>query len=146
MSRLLRGVAFWGLLLSLLAPVWAQDEEVRLSSKQGRVLRSIRERFEGRRQDVQLKLQSRRLELARLLREDSTEKEVLRQKLDEILDLERQRQQLFLDEIFEARGKLTPAQWGPFRRRVLRHLLQEGGGRRVRAQQSPRPGSGPSSP
>lgn len=135
-----------GLLTVLALPAWTQDEPVQLSPKQGRVLRGIRERYDGRRQDLQLKLQGRRLELARLLREDATEKATLQAKLDEILDLERQRQQLFLDEIFEARGQLTPAQWGPFRRRVLRHLLQDGGQRRLRGRQSPRPGSGPSSP
>lgn len=105
---------------------WAQPvERERMTPKQLRALRVIRDRHEGKRQDLQIRLQGKRLELAKLIRDDAVEKSQVQAKLDEILNLERQRQQVFLDEIFEAKGQLSPAQWGPFRQRVLRNLLQE---------------------
>lgn len=107
----------------LAIPVLAERDP--MTPKQLRALRQIRDRYEDQRQDLQLRLQSRRLELARLIREDQVEKESVQNKLDEILELERKRQQLFVDEIFEAKEQLTPSQWGPFRQRVLRHLLEE---------------------
>ncbi len=105
-----------------------------MTPKQLRALRVIRDRHEGKRQDLQIRLQGKRLELAKLIRDDDVEKSQVQAKLDEILSLERQRQQVFLDEIFEAKGQLSRAQWGPFRQRVLRNLLQE----RRRGGQLPR--------
>lgn len=102
-----------------------RPEDLNLTPQQSTALKAIRSRYEGRRQDLQLRLQGRRLELAKLLRQDDPEKAAVKAKLDEILALERERQQLFLDEIFEAKGELNAEQWGPFRQRVLRHLLQE---------------------
>lgn len=135
MQRLVAGL----LVLLLGVAVWAQPEagNARLTPAQRQALRGIRDRYEGRRQDVQLRLQTRRLELAQMLRQDGADKPVLKAKLDEILELEKQRQHLFLDEIFEAKTQLSAEQWGPFRQRVLRHLLEEregGGGRRRNRQ------------
>ena len=121
-------------LLLTLSPGWAQPEEreLGLTPAQARALRQIHFRYEGRQQDIQLKLQARRLELAQLLRGGDVEKATVSAKLDEILELERQRQHVFLDEIYEAKGQLNPEQWNRFRQRFLRHLLREGGGRRIR--------------
>lgn len=100
-----------------------------LSPAQARILRNIHFKYEGRQQDVQMRLQARRLELAQLLRGGDVDKSVVSAKLDEILELERQRQHIFLDEIYEAKGQLSPQQWSRFRQRFLRHLLQERRGR-----------------
>jgi uncharacterized membrane protein len=131
MRRLVAGL----LVLIVGVAAWAQPDagDARLSAAQRQALRGIRQRYEGRRQDVQLRLQTRRLELAQMLRQDGADKPALQNKLDEILELEKQRQHLFLDEIFEAKTQLSAEQWGPFRQRVLRHLLEDhrpGGGRR----------------
>lgn len=137
MHRLLAGLLV--LMVSLGAGAQPDVGNGRLTPAQRQALRGIHQRYEERRQDVQLRLQTRRLELAQLLRQDGADKPALKGKLDEILDLERQRQHLFLDEIFEAKTQMSPEQWGPFRQRVLRHLLedQRGGGGRRGMRQNP---------
>lgn len=120
----------------------AQDEDLdRLTPKQSRAMRSLRDRYEGRLQDLRMKLEGRKLALAQLLSQDDVDKASAKALMDEILDLERQRQQVFLDELFEAREHLRPRQWGAYRRRVLRGLLgegrQSGGGRLPRRESDP---------
>ncbi len=125
------------------SPLWGQpgdEPDMQLSPKQSRTLRTIRNRFEGRRQDLQMRLDGRKLELAQMLRQDGTEKESVKAKLDEIFELEKQRQLLIVDQIFECKSQLSPAQWGSYRRRVLGHLLE-----RRRGSQFPRRESDPSS-
>ncbi len=102
-----------------------EDEPLQLSQPQTRALRRIRARYEGRLQDVQMRLQGRRLELAQMIRSDSADKAIVKAKLDEIINLERERQTIFVDQLFDAKGQLSASQWGPFRQRVLRRLLQE---------------------
>ena len=102
-----------------------EDGPLRLSPRQSRALRQIRSRFEGQLQDLQMRLEGRRLELAQMVRSDGADKASVKAKLDEIINLERERQQIFVDQLFEAKGQLSAQQWGPFRQRVLRHLLQE---------------------
>jgi hypothetical protein len=130
-------------MLCLCLPLWAQEGEadLNLTPKQQRGLRVLRDRFDGKRQDLRVRLESKRVELAELLRQDNTEKTVLQAKLDEILALEGERQRLMLDEIFEAKGQLSGQQWSRFRRRVLSHLLERPSGQRL-----PRRGSGRTSP
>ena len=110
---------------SALAQALPEEESLQLSPPQARALKRIRSRFEGRLQDLQMQLEGRRLELAQMIRSDSADKASVKAKLDEIINLERERQQLFVDQLFEAKGQLSSAQWGPFRQRVLRRLLQE---------------------
>ena len=130
------------LVCSAVAQALPEEESLQLSPPQARALKRIRARFEGRLQDLQLQLQGRRLELAQMIRSDSAEKASVKAKLDEIINLERERQQIFVDQLFEAKGQLSSAQWGPFRQRVLRRLLQE---RRMGAQPQ-KLGSDPTSP
>lgn len=138
-------VAVIALLLAGSGMAWAEppdDEPLQLSQPQTRALRRIRSRYEGRLQDLQLRLQGRRLELAQMIRSDEAEKAAVKAKLDEIINLERERQQIFVDQLFESKGQLSASQWGPFRQRVLRRLLQE---RRMGGQPR-RPGSDQISP
>ena len=93
-------------------------------------LRALHDQFEGRRQDVVMRLSQRRLELAQLLRRDDVDKGTIKSKIAEILDLERQRQELFVDEFFEAKTQLNQKQFGLFRQKVLRSLI--GGNRAQR--------------
>lgn len=135
-----------GLLLACcwIGPVAAQPDDepgIQLNPKQRRALRAIRARYQGRLNDVQMKLEGRRLELAQLLRQDNVEKDAVKSKLDEILDLERERQQLNVDLIFESKSQLSPAQWGPFRRRLVGLFLE-----RRRGGQLPRRESDLTSP
>jgi hypothetical protein len=126
-----------------LARALPEEDGLQLTSGQAQALRRIRWRFEGRLQDVQMRLQGRRLELAQMIRSDNTDKATVKAKLDEIIELERERQQLFVDQLFEAKGQLSQAQWGPFRQRVLRHLLQSD---RRMGGRSQKLGSDPTSP
>lgn len=123
------------LLLTCTAAVAQPMGELRLTPNQTQGLRAIRDRFEARRQDLTLRLGQRRLELANMLRNDAGDKASVKSKLQEIMEIERERQDLFVDEYFEARQLLKPQQWNLYRRRVLRHLLNE---RNERGPQSPR--------
>lgn len=136
---------FLGLVLGCtgLAQALPEEDGLQLTSAQARNLRGIRARFEGRLQDVQMRLEGRRLELAQMIRSDNADKATVKAKLDDIINLERERQQLFVDQLFEAKGQLSQAQWGPFRQRVLRHLLQP---ERRMGGRSQRLGSDPTSP
>ena len=132
------------LILWCAVPLWAQPDQgggVDLTPHQKKALRAIQNRYRGRINDLQIRLESRRLELAQLLQQDDTEKEALQGKLAEILDLEKERQNLSLDQIFECKQQLTPAQWGPYRRRLLRFFLE-----RHKGGQFPKRGSNRSSP
>ena len=116
------------LILAVLLPVLAQTPEppatLDLSAEQKAALKSIRDRFEDQRQDLQVRLKSKRIELAQLLRQDDVEKAAVKTKLDEILQLEAERQTLFLNEMFEAKAQLKPTQWASYRRGIFRSLMK----------------------
>ena len=120
------------LILLLSGLVWAQPEtpaSLDLTPEQTATLKSIRDRFEERRQDVTVRLKTKRLELATLLRQDEVDKATVKAKLDEILQLEGERQTLFLNEMFEAKAQLKPGQWRTYRRQIFRSLMGEKRGR-----------------
>jgi len=140
-KMLVTGLCLLGLSLPLLAQP-DEDPEAGLSTKQIRALRAIRNRYQGRLQDLQMRLESRRLELAQILQQEEVEKAAVVSKLDEIMNLERERQHLAVEQIFECKGQLSAAQWGPYKRKVLGYILNQ----RRRGGQFPRRGSDLSSP
>lgn len=120
--------------LGLCLPVWAQPEmggdeqqnlvrQGGLRPQQRGQLRQLQQKFEGRSQDVLVRLSQRRVELAELLKRDDVDKATVKAKIHEILALEKQRQELMVDEYFEAKAKLPPQQFVNFRGRILRGLL-----------------------
>lgn len=125
------------ILILLLAslPVWAQPARPRggeppqggqvleLSPEQTATLKTIRDRYEDQRQSLMVRLKSRRVELADMLRQDEIDKATVKAKLDEILALEGERQTLFLNEMFEAKAQLKPGQWRAYRRQIFRSLM-----------------------
>ena len=125
-----RGILSFGLFACLSGSVLGQpaqpgsaDGQNNLTPNQKHSLSSVRDRYEARRQDIALRLQQRRLELANLLRRDDPVKPTIQAKLGEIMELERERQELFIDEIFDAKAQMKPAQWRAFRDRLLRPLV-----------------------
>ena len=119
---------------ALTGSVWAQPElgteqvAPSVGQTQGRKgdrqqLRNLHQKFEARRQEVLIRLSQRRVELAEMLRRDDSDKTTVKNKIHEILALERQRQELMVDEYFDAKNKLSPAQFETLRGRVLRGLL-----------------------
>jgi hypothetical protein len=105
------------------AQTGSADGQNNLTPNQKHSLTSVRDRYEARRQDIAMRLQQRRLELANLLRRDDPVKPTIQAKLGEIMELERERQELFIDEIFDAKAQMKPAQWRAFRDRLLRPLV-----------------------
>ena len=79
------------ILTVLLLPALAQPPESRepLDPAVQAVLKSVKEKFEDQRQDLQVRLKAKRLELATLLKQDNVEKAAVKAKLDEILVLDK---------------------------------------------------------
>ncbi|MBI3926201.1 MAG: periplasmic heavy metal sensor [Armatimonadetes bacterium] len=114
------------LLCLLLAPALAQEEggDLGFSQEQREKLREIHARYEKKRQEIRIALQEKRLDLMKLVQADSPDKETIKTKMREILTVEGRRQELFVDEIFEAKATMTAAQFQVYRQKVLKRMLE----------------------
>jgi len=95
-----------------------------LTSGQREKLRNIRKSFEDKQDDINFSIREKKLELAKLFREDSPDRKKLEGRLNEIIELERTRQRLYLDEFFQVREILTPEQVKIFTRQIMKALLR----------------------
>lgn len=125
LPRRLRWLPLWAglLFLALVAPGYAQQDGLGLSDEQKTALRQIHNQYEGKRQEARIEMQTRRLELVKLVRTQEPDKEAIKAKMREVLSLEGRRQELIVDEIFEAKKLLTPEQFQTYRRKVLQRML-----------------------
>lgn len=107
------------------AAVQGEPQIPGMTPQQKQAMTAVRDRYHPHHAEIARRLGARRSELANLIRADEIDKAAVKAKLDEILNVERERQQLFLDEIFEFKGLLRPEQWGPFRQKVLDRMLRD---------------------
>lgn len=101
-----------------------EQRGMKLTSEQKEKLRNIRKIFEDKQDDVNFSIREKKMELAKLFREASPDRKKLEGKLNEIIELERTRQRLYLDEFFQVREILTPEQVKIFTRQTMRALLR----------------------
>lgn len=86
---------------------------------------SIKARFEDERQVMSDKLRGQKIELMKLISLDSPNQDHIKKKLDQILDTERQRQYLFVDEMFAVRESMTEQQWRDYRRTLILMMMNK---------------------
>jgi len=99
-------------------------DELKPSAEQKKQLKKIHFRYEEKRQDIILKLQNKKSELALMLNEDTPDRKKIDKKLKEVMGLEHRLQVLMLDEFFEIRTVLKPGQRKFFTRRLVRVILK----------------------
>lgn len=95
-----------------------------LNAEQKEKLMKIRKGFEDRQEDVSFSIKEKKFELVKLFREATPDRKKIEAKLNEIIELERARQRLYLDEFFQVREILTPEQVKIFTRQTMRALIR----------------------
>ncbi|MCL5037571.1 MAG: periplasmic heavy metal sensor [Chloroflexi bacterium] len=104
-------------------PGAASDKNfLKLNAKQEAAIKKIRDKYLIRREDLSLDIQSSRIGLIKLLRNDPPDKKAITAKIDELLQLERKRNLLLLDEYYEIRKILDPVQARLFTRILIREM------------------------
>lgn len=122
-SKLLLGFA---LLFGLMTfPVSSQEEGLGLTEEQIKAIHAIRSDYVTRRKDVHTLLKEKKVELMKLLKSSEVDREAVKGKMAEIMDLELRRQHLFVDEMFDCRAKMDSDQWSTFRGRIVKTMLHE---------------------
>lgn len=86
---------------------------------------SIKGRYERQRQEISVKLRSQKIELMKLISLDSPSEAQIKKKLEQILETERQRQYLFVDEMFAVRESMTEQQWRDYRRTLILMMMSK---------------------
>lgn len=82
--------------------------------------------FKQRRQQVLKQLGEKRFELAQILQAANPDRGAVQAKLSEIVDLERQRQEILVDAFFQAKQTLPPQQFENYKRKVVQSLMGAG--------------------
>jgi len=101
--------------------------QLNLSTAQRTKMTEIHQRFERRRRDLEWAMRAKRLELATMMRTSAPDRKKLEAKVQELVELERRRQFLMLDEFFEVKKILSPQQFELFRERIANVVAGEGG-------------------
>lgn len=114
------------LAVSLLSgPALPQDDGLGLTPEQAKAIHTIRSSYLTRRTDVQKQLKEKKVELLKLLRQSEVDRDAVKGKMGEIMDLELLRQHMFVDEMFDCRNKMSPDQWATFRHRIVKSMLSD---------------------
>lgn len=93
----------------------------------GESVDSIKARYESQRQEHSQKLRAQKIELMKLISVDSPNEEHIKKKLQQILETERERQELFVDEMFAVRDSMTEQQWRDYRRTLILMMMNKNG-------------------
>jgi Spy/CpxP family protein refolding chaperone len=71
-------------------------------------------------------LGEKRLELAQILQAENPDRGAVQVKLSEIVELERQRQEVLVDAFFQAKQTMPPRQFENYKRRLIQSLMGPG--------------------
>jgi hypothetical protein len=88
-------------------------------------LDSIRARYARQRQDVSEKLRTQKVELMKLMALDNPNPDHIKKKLNQILETEEERQNLFVDEMFAVRNAMTEQEWRDYRRSIIFMMMDK---------------------
>lgn len=84
---------------------------------------SIKARYERERQNLSARLRTQKVELMKLMAVESPQSEKIKLKVDQILETERHRQHLFVDEMFAVRASMTEEEWSDYRRAIIMMMM-----------------------
>ncbi|HXE71974.1 MAG TPA: hypothetical protein VNO81_04875 [Candidatus Nitrosotenuis sp.] len=122
--------ALLGCFLSAAAPARAQGEGApgaylaeSVTPEQAQRIQQIKNRYGPQIQQINLQIQSLKLSIAQQIRGGGSRAQV-KSLVDQWNALERQRQSLLVDEIYDISDVLSPAQREPFLREVVEQLLK----------------------
>ena len=86
---------------------------------------SINARYERERREVAQKLRTQKIELMQLMAVDHPDPDQCKKKLDQILNTERKRQYLFLDEMFAVKQCMSQEDWRNYRRSIIMLMMNK---------------------
>ncbi len=89
----------------------------------GEAVPSIKARYERERQNLSARLRTQKVELMKLMAVEDPHSEKIKLKVDQILETERRRQHLFVDEMFAVRNSMTEEQWSDYRRAIIMMMM-----------------------
>jgi len=92
--------------------------------KEMNAMRKIRDKYQDKRDEITLNMEEKKLELIKLLKQSKPNKWQIKKKLAEIVELEKSRQNLMVDEFFEVRSQLSPTQAIRFTHKLILLILQ----------------------
>ncbi len=90
---------------------------------------AVKARFESERQEHSQRLRAQKIELMKLISVDSPNEEHIKKKLEQILETERQRQELFVDEMFAVKDSMSEQQWRDYRRTLILMMMNKNAGK-----------------
>jgi Spy/CpxP family protein refolding chaperone len=99
-------------------------ERIQLTEEQKVQVQKIRSRYEWQIEDIRISSHKARLQMADYLREENPARKKVDEQLNRIMDLERQRQKILLDEFFETREILNPEQRRQLTMMTVRMILR----------------------
>lgn len=99
-------------------------ERIQLTEEQKVQVQKIRSRYEWQIEDIRISSHKARLQMADYLREENPARKKVDEQLHRIMDLERQRQKILLDEFFETREILNPEQRRQLTMMTVRMILR----------------------
>lgn len=108
----------------LVAPALCQDGGLGLTPQQVKAIHAIRCTYAARRHKVEKRLKQKKVELLELLQSPSVQRDEVNDKLSEIMELELERQHLYVNEMFDCRSQMNADQWSTFRQRVIKAMLK----------------------
>ena len=82
--------------------------------------------FKQRRQQVLKQLGEKRFELAQILQAANPDRGAVQAKLGEIVELERQRQEIQVDAFFQAKQTMPPQQFENYKKKLIQSLMGAG--------------------
>lgn len=98
---------------------------LRLTGDQKKKMQEIRFKYSAKMEDITFSLQRKRFELAEILRQNDPDRKKIDAKVDQLMNLEKQRHRLILDEYFEIRKILNKRQNSFFLRRIIRAMMKQ---------------------
>ncbi len=94
-----------------------------LSDEKLQQLHQIHQSYKNQRRELENSLKSKKFELIRLLRHPQAQRDQVKKVISEIMEVEHQRQNLYIDELFDSRKHLTEQQWNEYQRSMIRLML-----------------------
>lgn len=103
---------------------WADPfDGLNLPEETRQKLHQIHQAYKGERAELENSLKSKKFELIRLLRQPQADRARVKKVIGEIMAVEHQRQNLYIDELFDSRQHLTEQQWTEYQRSMIRLML-----------------------
>ena len=96
---------------------------LKLSEETHQKVNNIHRRYNAQRAGLETSLKSKKFELMRLLQHPQATAPKVKNVVSEIMQVEHQRQNLYIEELFECRQHLSEQEWAEYRRSIIRLMM-----------------------